>query len=801
VSVDQNPNVGTSADGHIRHIEDDHWPIEEWCIREPELGLDELGRAESVFALSNGHLGLRGNLDEGEPRGISGTYVNGFYESFPLQYGESGYGFAEDGQAVVNVQDGKIIHLMLEDEPVDVLRGEVLEHERVLDFRTGTLDRSMHYRSTYGREIKLRTRRLVSFVQRSVAAIEYEVEAVDRPMRIAIQSNLLANMPATAETDDPRKGKNLGAVLESRFANGHELRAVLVHATKASELICASGMEHVVTQNGHTLHTDVYVEADKARVTISAEIQPGKPLRFVKFMAYHWSSRQSPEFLRDQVAASLANACAEGWEGLLAAQRDALDRYWAHADITVEGDPAVQQALRFALFHLLQAGARVEGRAIPAKGLTGPGYDGHAFWDTETFVLPFLSYALPEVVRHALLWRHSILEQATERARLFGMEGALMPWRTIHGEECSGYWPAGSAALHINGDVADAVRRYVQASGDEEFMAAEGGELLVATARLWMSAGCYDRDNVFRIDGVTGPDEYSALVDNNVFTNVGARSNLQTAADAADAHAELATRLGVDAEEIARWRAAAHAVHVPYDETVGIHPQDQDFLLHKPWDFGAMSEADYPLLLNFPYFQLYRMQVIKQADLVLALHLYGDAFTAEQKRRNFDYYEGFTVRDSSLSACTQAIIAAEVGHMDLAYDYFREAAFVDLHNLHQNTGDGLHIASLAGAALAVTNGFGGMRDSGGQLRFSPRLPRGVGEICFAVRVRGSLLRVRIGQAEVRYAVEDGPPLDFLHCGEPVHVTKSKPVTLPTAAVEDLPRPTQPLGREPARHTG
>ncbi|MBA2350024.1 MAG: glycoside hydrolase family 65 protein [Solirubrobacterales bacterium] len=785
----------------MRAVGDDHWPIEEWCIREPELDLDQLARAESIFALSNGHLGLRGNLDEGEPRGISGTYVNGFYESYPLEYGESGYGFAEDGQSVVNVQDGKVIHLMLEDEPVDVLRGEVLAHERVLDFRTGTLDRSMHYRSTYGREVKIRTRRLVSFVQRSVAAIEYEIEAVNAPMRVALQSNLLANMATTAEGDDPRKGKDLGAVLEPRFAQGHELRAVLVHSTPASLLTCASGMEHVIDENGQELHTDVYVEDDKARVTISAELEPGQPLRFVKFMAYHWSSRQSPEFLRDQVAASLANACAEGWDGLLKDQKKTLDWFWSRADVTVDGDPAVQQALRFSLFHLFQAGARIEGRAIPAKGLTGPGYDGHAFWDTETFVLPVLTYVLPDVVRHALLWRHSILPMADARSELFGMEGALMPWRTIRGQECSGYWPAGSAALHINGDIADAVRRYVDATGDDDFEGAEGGELLVATARLWMSAGCYDRDSVFRIDGVTGPDEYSALVDNNVFTNLGARANLRAAAVAVEHHAKLAQRLEVSPEEAQQWRAAAHAMYIPYDEAVGIHPQDQDFLLHQPWDFEATSPEEYPLLLHFPYFQLYRTQVIKQADLVLAMHLYGEEFTPEQKRRNFDYYEGLTVRDSSLSACTQAIMAAEVGHMELAHDYLREAAFVDLHNLHHNTGDGLHIASLAGAVMAVTNGYGGMRDSGGRIRFCPRLPRGVGEVSFAVCIRGSLLRVTIDQEQARYQIEEGAPLDFTHWGEEVHVTKSKPVTLPTPEVEDLPRPAQPAGREPVRHTG
>ena len=775
------------------------WPVEPWAVREPELDLDQLARSESVFALSNGHLGLRGNLDEGEPRGISGTYVNGVHESFTLEYGESGYGFAEDGQTIVNVQDGKVIHLMLEDEPVDVLRGTVLHHERVLDFRTGTLDREMHYRSTYGREVKIRTRRLVSFTQRSVAAIEYEIEAVDQPMRIALQSNLVANLPTREGVKDPRKGKDLGAVLEGRLARGFELRAVLAHTTKNSELTCAAGMEHVIARGAKDLHTAVYVEDDLARVTISCQLEPGRPFRFVKYMAYHWSSRQSPEFLRDQVTASLMNAGAEGWNGLLSDQRTFLDGFWEKADVTVEGDPAVQQALRFSLFHLLQAGARIEGRALAAKGLTGPGYDGHAFWDTETFVLPWMSYVIPEVVRHALVWRHSILDQARDRAKLLGFGGATMPWRTIHGEECSGYWPAGSAALHVNGDVADAVRRYVDATGDDEFAAQEGGEILVETARLWISAGCYDHEGNFRIDGVTGPDEYSALVDNNVFTNLGARANLLAAAETAGRLTELAERLDVSNTELERWREAAARMYVPYDERLGVHPQDQGFLLHDPWDFGACSADDYPLLLNFPYFQLYRRQVTKQADLVLALHLHGDAFTAEQKRRNFDYYESITVRDSSLSACTQSIVAAEVGHLDLAYDYLREAAFVDLHDLHHNTGDGLHIASLAGAVLAVTNGFGGMRDSGGRLRFCPRLPRDVPSASFAVTVRGTRLRIRIDQEQAHYELETGEALEFEHCDHSVRVVAGTPQSRPIVALPELPRPRQPAGREPLRH--
>jgi alpha,alpha-trehalose phosphorylase len=480
-------------------------------------------------------------------------------------------------------------------------------------------------------------------------------------------------------------------------------------------------------------------------------------------------------------------------------QRAYLDDYWAVADVELEGDDEIQQGLRFALFELLQASARAETRAIAAKGLTGTGYDGHAFWDTEAFVLPPLSYNRPHIVRDALQWRHSTLDLGRSRAEQLGLEGAAMPWRTIHGEECSGYWPAGMAAFHVNAAVADAVRRYLFTTGDADFEREFGLELLVESARLWASLGHHNPDGTFRIDGVTGPDEYSALIDNNVYTNLMAQMNLRTAADSAERQPDVAEALGVDAEEISEWRRAADAMFVPYDHNLKIHPQDQDFTTHETWDFEETPESDYPLLLHHTYFDLYRKQVSKQADLVMALFTRGDAFTADEKRRNFDYYEGLTVRDSSLSACTQAIIAAEVGHLQLAHDYLAEAAQMDLRDLEHNVRDGLHIASLGGALLAVTCGLGGLRDHDHELKFAPRLPEGITRLRFPLVVQGRRLVVEVRTDAVTYTLDDGhEPLELLHWGEPVRLegggSESRPLPQPPAV--DPPR--QPPGREPMR---
>jgi alpha,alpha-trehalose phosphorylase len=770
-------------------------PVEPWAFVEEGIDLERLAQTESLFALSNGHIGLRGNLDEGEPRGLSGTYLNGFYESYPLEYGERGYGFAEDGQQLVNVTDGKIIRLQVEDEPLDVHRGEVQHHVRRLDFRSGLLERELIWRAASGHTIKLTTKRLVSLSLRSLVAIHYEVEAVDQPIRIAIQSNLQANTAEVAAADDPRRGRSLGDVLHARLHTDGGLRVVLGHETKRSGLSMASGMDHVVEHDG-ALSTLTQSEPDLGRVTLSAELQPGQPLRLVKLLSYHWSSQQSVDWLRDQVDASLESGLAEGFDELAAAQRERLDAYWKRANVEVEGDPELQQALRFAMFHLYQAAARGEGRAIPAKGLTGTGYDGHAFWDTEAFVLPILTFTAPETVRAALEWRLSTLDSARSRAQQLHLEGATLPWRTIHGEECSGYWPAGTAAFHVNAAVALAVSRYVTVTGDREFERQTGCELLVESARLWRSLGYHDEQGEFRIDGVTGPDEYSALVDNNVYTNLMAQLNLRAAAEAAGRHPDVAERLSVDDAERAAWSRAADAMHVPYDERRGLHPQDEHFLEHEPWDFEHTPPEKYPLLLHYPYLRLYSKQVVKQADLVLAMHWCGDCFSDEQKRRNFDYYEQLCVRDSSLSACTQAVVAAEVGHLDLAKAYLYEAARMDIADLERNTADGLHMASLAGAVIAMVAGFGGLREYGGRLRFRPRLPRGIERLRFAIEVRNRLLRVDVRSEEASYSLEEGGRLSLFHWDEELSLEGGGSVTMPIPPAEDISAPSQPAGREP-----
>jgi alpha,alpha-trehalose phosphorylase len=771
------------------------YTVEPWAVRETCLDLDVLAQSESVFALSNGHVGWRGNLDEGEPHGLPGSYLGGVHELHPLPYAEAGYGYPESGQTVINVTNGKVLRLLVDDEPFDLRYGRLLSHERVLDLRRGVLERTCEWTSPAGSTVRVRSTRLVSLTQRAIAAVAYEVEAVDNRTRVVIQSELVTNESLPGPNGDPRAAQALESPLEAEadVAVGHRLR--LVHRTKRSGLRVAVAADHDLTGPDRTT-TSSESTADVARLTITSILEPGERLSVRKLVAHGWSAVRSRPAMSDQVEAALAAARHIGWEGLLEDQRAYLDDFWARADVEIDGDEEIQQAVRFALFHVLQAGARAEQRAIPAKGLTGSGYDGHAFWDTEAFVLPLLTYTAPDAVAEALRWRHSTLDAARQRAAQLGLNGAAFPWRTIEGSEGSAYWPAGTAAFHVNAAVADAVVRYTAATGDGRFEHDAGVELLVETARLWRSLGHHDHGGAFHIDGVTGPDEYSAIVDDNTYTNLMARANLLAASDACERHPEQAARFGVDDEESAAWRDAAEAMYIPYNRELGVHEQHEGFTQCQRWDFAGTGPDQYPLLLHFPYFDLYRKQVVKQADLVLAMYTCGSHFDEEHVARNFAYYEPLTVRDSSLSACVQAVIAAQAGHLRLAYDYTAEAALMDLADLEHNTRDGLHIASLAGTWTTLVAGFGGLRRDAASLRFAPRLPERFSRLAFNLQLLGSRLRVEIGPDKATYTLLSGAPLVIFHHGAPLTLRADSPAVRTIPEPPSHPAPQQPPHRRP-----
>ncbi|GAA0553453.1 glycosyl hydrolase family 65 protein [Paractinoplanes ferrugineus] len=726
-------------------------PAEPWAVRESGLpaGAAALRQAESVFALANGHVGLRGNLDEPHPGGMPGTYLNSLFEVRELSYPEAGYAFPERTETIVNAPNAKPIVTTVDGARLDLRTGTLRRHERVLDLRRGTLTREVEWTSPGGVRVWLRSVRLVSLTRPSIAAIRYTVRAA---AELRFDSDLVVNEELPAPRDDPRAS----AVVEQPLVSVSYDPDALVHRTRHSDRRVAAAVTHLGRPGS------VRAEPDRLRWTTTGRDE----VTFEKIVAYRWNE----DDLRDQAVADRDAAAAAGFAVLADEQCAYLADFWATADVEVDGDPELQQAVRFGLFHVLQAGAQAGPHPIAAKGLTGNGYDGHTLWDTEIYVLPVLTYTHPGCVGPALRWRHSTLDAARARAAELDLAGAAFPWRTISGPECSGYWPAGTAALHVNADIAEAVRRYHAATGDDEFMREAGDEIIAETARLWEKVVYLDDEGDAHIAGVTGPDEYSALMDDNLYTNLMAARNLRLAG-----RSDLADRLVK-----------------PYSEKGGVHEQAYGFTRLQEWDFA--EDHDFPLMLHQPYLNLYRKQVVKQADLVLAMLTAADQFTAAEKERNFAYYEARTVRDSSLSAPIQAVLAAETGHLSRAYDYLAEAALLDLRAGGEASGDGLHIAACAGAWIALVMGFGGLRDHDGELAFTPRLPPRSTRLRFSLRRRGGCLRVTITENRVTYQAHDAE-VTFRHNGQEVTAAAGETVVFDPEPVAD--RPAPPTPRPPA----
>jgi alpha,alpha-trehalose phosphorylase len=506
-----------------------------------------------------------------------------------------------------------------------------------------------------------------------------------------------------------------------------------------------------------------------------------------------------PEELADRCSRTLDRAVDDGAELLLAEQRAWLAEFWDASDVELRGDDVSQQAMRWNLFSLAQASAQTQEHGIGAKGLTGGGYEGHYFWDTEIYVVPFLAYTNPDIARKLLRFRWHMLPAARQRALELNQRGALYPWRTINGEEASAYYAAGTAQYHINAAVAFALKRYLDASGDIEFLAGEGCEILVETARLWEDLGFYANNHsepTFRIHGVTGPDEYTTVVNDNLYTNVMARFNMRYASRVvelleewdSDAYASLVRRVGLEPDETKRWIQASEAMYLPYDEEIGIHPQDDNFLEREPWDLDGTPEDKFPLLLHFHPLVIYRHQVLKQADVVLAMVLRSDQFSLEQKRRNFEYYDPITAGDSSLSACVEALAAAQIGYDDHAVDYFRAALLTDLADAHRNTADGVHIASCGGVWGTIAFGFAGLFDHGYALQFTPRLPPAWEGMSFRMQRHGAKMVVDLDAGGCTVSVLSGPPVPIItgtgaeH--EVVHVTSGSSQRIPRVELPD-----------------
>lgn len=779
MSVEQGGTWATTVDGADPQGRQDPWRLTQRGFEAARAARDE-----TLFALANGTLGVRGGLEEGDSAS-DGTFLSSVFEQNPIHYHERFPGFTRSTDTRVPVAEGKHIRLQLGDTPLQVDHAEWLHFERTLDLAAGALDRRLHLKTPQGQTLEIHARRVVPLAERALLAIRFEVTSVDYAGSLTLCSSIETGRQAVEQGDDPRigvhGGKDLAVSDEHADADGARLTQRTHHSGTA--LVCAQ--RHRPSPG--LIFQDAAAVAGHVEQRFVTPLKPGMSVVLEKFVAYDDGNGQAA----DGVDAVLARAQRSGFEALAATQADAMQAFWQRAGLSVDGDPAAELALRFNLFHLLQSAGRDGINGTAAKGITGEGYEGHCFWDTEAFVLPVMAFTAPDVARAMLMYRYRTLDGARDTARAMNHpRGALYPWRTIAGRECSAHYPSGSAAYHINAAIAYGIGLYLDASDDLDFLSEAGAEILFETARIWPQAGHFNPrlGDAFCIHEVTGPDEYTTLVNNNWYTNRMAQRHLQRAvaawhrlsADRPDALRALATRIGLEADEVALWQRAADAMYLPVDAALGIHPQDDDFLAKPRWPFPKREGPHRPLLLDYHPLTLYRHQVCKQADVVMAMVLAGDGIDLGTKRRDFDYYEAVTTHDSTLSAPVYGILASEVGQDEKAWDYFDASLRVDLDDLHRNTDHGVHMAAMAGSWLGLVQGFGGLRVVEGRLQFAPTLPHAWRGYGFNLRWRGCALRVDVDARSVRYRLDEGDALAFRHAGSEVVLTQGRVAVLPLA---------------------
>ncbi|PSL41406.1 alpha,alpha-trehalose phosphorylase [Planomicrobium soli] len=754
-----------------------------WKITKFELDNPNLLVNESLLSLGNGYLGVRGNFEEGykeDYKSIRGTYINAFHDETEITYGEKLYGFPETQQKILNVIDAQTVQIYLDGELFSLFEGEVLFCERNLHMDKGFAERIVHWISPQGKEVKIYFRRLVSFVTRELFALDIEVEAISPISHVKFVSTVNGDVSNFVDKEDPRLASGHAKRLHVTEVRQENRFSIVKDTTYVTNLEVACVSCSAIESGSHTYDS----KATDSSVEETYVCEGEEPFRFTKLNVYTDTMRHGSN-VAEKAVNILASLQNKPFEELLAEQKTYLDAYWEVADIAIDGDVRVQEGIRFNLYQLLQSVGKDPASNISAKGLSGEGYEGHYFWDTEIYIFPVFLMTNPEIAKNLLLHRYSILDSARQRAKEMGhSQGALFPWRTITGSENSAFFPAGTAQYHISADIAYSYIQYYLATKDEEFMKDYMAEVLFETARLWADAG-HMQNGRFRIDSVTGPDEYTCIVNNNYYTNAMAKHNLLWAAKVyellkavdSDRLHHLASQLGLTETEVGIWQSAGVNMYLPYDETLGINAQDDSFLQKARWDLKNTPSEKYPLLLNYHPLTLYRYQVLKQADTVLAHFLLEDEQDFETIKNSYDYYEQITTHDSSLSSCVHSIMASKLGYQEKAYDYFNETARLDLENTHKNTKDGLHMANMGGTWLGIVYGFAGLRLKENGLSLAPALPVEWNSLEFRLRYQGRLLKVHKDREATTYIVLEGEGLNITHNGETLYLKSGSKVSV------------------------
>lgn len=741
---------------------------------------------ETLFHNANGYIGVRGSLEEGVPGNFDtmrGTYINGFYDIIPMKQAEMLCNFVDKKETMLNVADTMTINCVVDGEMFELSKGTVIEHTRTLDMSNGVTKRQIVWEAPSGKQIKINITRMTSFEMLSLFSIEYSVTALNFSGEIKFISTHNPDVTNYCNPHDPRLASESLKNLKVIDFHKEKDSSIAVAETSVSKLKMCSLVHNSISLPGHgtVLKEDIDLFGKQGVYTGSCYINEGSKATLIKLSLFSDSVRSRD--IIGKVIGDLQVVSQKGLEYYYQAQSDYMNNFWTNCEMEIDGDEEMNSAVAFNMYELLQSAAKDEYASIAAKGMSGEGYEGHYFWDTETFIMPFFTLTNPSLSKMLLRYRYTTLDKARQNALLLGhKKGALFPWRTITGTECSGYFVSGSAAYHINADIAFAFVNYYITTGDLEFMKEAGFEVLLETSRLWMDLGCYNADGKFVLNVVTGPDEYTCMVNNNYYTNAAAKYNLSWTAkiyellQKAGMRDELKDRLGVNKEELDSFVKAADNMLLLYDEKLGINPQDDSFLSKPVWDLENTPKENFPLLLHYHPLCLYRYQVCKQADTVLAYFMFENEQPVDVMKRSFEYYEKITTHDSSLSTCVFSIVASRLGMKDKAYTYFGDSSKLDLMNTHNNTKHGIHTANMGGCYMAIVNGFACLRVLEEGISLAPFLPLGWKEYRFKFVYRGRLIKVIINENSVSMELLEGDALKVKIYGKEYDLSQGKSIS-------------------------
>ncbi len=753
----------------------------EWQIIEE--GFDpHLNRiSESLFSLGNGRMGQRANFEE-EYSGDThqGSYVAGVYYPDKTRVGWWKNGYPEYFAKVLNAPSWIGIHLKIGRVNLDLAKCKVTDFRRVLDMRQGLLHRSFTAAMPGGKKVKIDAKRFCSMADGEIGAIRYSIT----PVNFSSAATITLMVDANVVNKDSNYDEKFWNEISKESSAGV---AVVTAETKKTFFHVTTGMTYSVTAGGKPVKGKVKASRREkyADNEVAIKLKMGEETVIYKYGAVLSSENHPKPKLSQLAKKKLKEAKTKGYHALFVAHADVWKKTWEKCDITIEGDAAAQQGIRFNIFQLMQTYTGADERLnIGPKGFTGEKYGGSTYWDTEAYCLPFyLGTSDPKVARNLLVYRYKHLPRAIENGGKLGFTdgAALYPMVTMNGEECHNEWEITFEEIHRNGAIAFAIFDYIRYTGDEDYLSEYGLEVLIGISRFWAQRVNWSADKLkYVMLGVTGPNEYENNSNNNWYTNMFAAWTLNYTQKAIELVRKKSTarydkilaktKLN-EKVEIAKWKDIADKMYFPEDKQRGVYLQQDGFLDKELLHVKDLRPEDRPLNQKWSWDRILRSCFIKQADVLQGFYFFEEQFDKEQLKRNFDFYEPMTVHESSLSPCVHVILASKLGYKEKAYEMYLRTSRLDLDDYNNDTEDGCHITSMAGTWMSIIKGFGGMRVNDGKLQFSAYIPDQWKSYSFRLEFRGRVIKVKVSKERTETVLESGAPMEIMMDGKVVQLKK------------------------------